>query len=96
LRGSRSGIARAPPGFAARFGSDPQIESAHSRTGRSERFGDGFGDSFGDKGETALGYLIAAYAIVIGSLCAYALKIHGQRRKLISQGEQDPNDSRRV
>jgi hypothetical protein len=39
-----------------------------------------------------LGYLIAAYGIVIGSLVGYALWIHGQRRKLKSQAEQDSND----
>jgi hypothetical protein len=43
-----------------------------------------------------LGYVIAAYGIVIGSLGAYALWIHSQRRKLTDRGEQDPNDSRRV
>ena len=43
-----------------------------------------------------MGYLIAAYGIVIGSLVAYALWIHNQRRKLRGQGEQDPNDSGRL
>jgi hypothetical protein len=43
-----------------------------------------------------LGYLIAAYGIVIGSLVAYALWVHGQRRKLKSQGERDPSDSGRL
>jgi hypothetical protein len=43
-----------------------------------------------------LGYVIAAYGIVIGSLGAYALWIHSQRRKLTDRGEQDPNDSRRI
>ena len=43
-----------------------------------------------------MGYVIAAYGIVIGSLVAYALWIHNERRKLREQGEQDPNDSRRL
>jgi CcmD family protein len=42
-----------------------------------------------------LGYLIAAYAIVIVSLVVYALWIHNQRRKLRERGERDPNDSGR-
>jgi len=41
-----------------------------------------------------LGYLIAAYTIVIGSLVVYALWIHGQRRKLIGQRERNPNLSK--
>jgi len=41
-------------------------------------------------------YLIAAYGIVIGSLVAYALWIHNQRRKLRGQGERDPNDLGRL
>jgi hypothetical protein len=36
-----------------------------------------------------LDYVIAAYAIVIGSLGAYALRIHSQRRKLMALGERD-------
>jgi hypothetical protein len=40
-----------------------------------------------------LGYVIAAYGIVIGSLGAYALWIHCQRRKLMDRAEQDGNDS---
>jgi hypothetical protein len=36
-----------------------------------------------------LGYVIAAYAIVIGSLGAYALWVCSQRRKLMARGEQD-------
>jgi len=43
-----------------------------------------------------LGYLIAAYGIVIGSLVTYALWMHNERRKLRRQGEQDPNDSGRL
>jgi hypothetical protein len=43
-----------------------------------------------------LGYLIAAYGIVIGSLCAYALRIHGQRRELMGRGEQGLDDSEKV
>jgi len=43
-----------------------------------------------------LGYVIAAYGIVIGSLVVYALWIHGQRRKLMGRSEQEPNDSKRV
>ena len=39
--------------------------------------------------ENALGYLIAAYGIVIGSLVAYALWINNQRRKLKGQGERE-------
>jgi hypothetical protein len=51
---------------------------------------------FGGRREDALGYLIAAYGIVIGSLGAYALWIRSQRRKLTARGERDPNDSRRI
>jgi hypothetical protein len=36
-----------------------------------------------------LGYVIAAYGIVIGSLVAYALWINNQRRKLKGQGERE-------
>jgi hypothetical protein len=43
-----------------------------------------------------LGYVIAAYGIVIGSLGAYALWIRSQRRKLRARGERDPNASRSV
>lgn len=43
-----------------------------------------------------MGYVIAAYGIVIGSLGAYALWIHCQRRKLMTRGEQDDNDSGRI
>ena len=35
-----------------------------------------------------MGYLIAAYAIVIGSLVVYALWVNNERRKLKNQGEQ--------
>jgi len=42
-----------------------------------------------------LGYVIAAYGIVIGSLGAYALWVHSQRRKLMARDEQDGNDSER-
>jgi hypothetical protein len=45
--------------------------------------------------ESVLGYVIAAYGIVIGSLGAYALWIFSQRRKLMARGEHEPNDSRR-
>ncbi len=43
-----------------------------------------------------MGYVIAAYGIVIGSLVAYTIWIHNQRRKLRGQGEHDPNDSGRI
>jgi hypothetical protein len=36
-----------------------------------------------------LGYLIAAYGIVVGSLVVYALWINNERRKLKSQGERE-------
>jgi hypothetical protein len=39
-----------------------------------------------------LGYLIAAYGIVVGSLVVYALWLYNERRKLRGQDEQDPND----
>jgi hypothetical protein len=47
------------------------------------------GENFGEGRENALGYVIAAYGIVIGSLGAYALWICSQRRKLMARGEQD-------
>ncbi len=40
-----------------------------------------------------MGYVIAAYAIVIGSLGAYALWVHSQRRKLMARGEQAEDNS---
>jgi len=43
-----------------------------------------------------LGYVIAAYGIVIGSLGAYALWIRNQRRKLIARGEREESDPRRT
>jgi hypothetical protein len=43
-----------------------------------------------------LGYVIAAYGIVIGSLAAYALWVQCERRKLMARGEQDKNDSGRI
>ena len=46
--------------------------------------------------ENALGYVIAAYTIVIGSLGAYALWVHSQRRKLMARSEQDESDSGRI
>jgi len=36
-----------------------------------------------------LGYVIAAYGIVIGSIGAYALWIRNQRRKLVAQAERE-------
>jgi hypothetical protein len=48
------------------------------------------------KDKDALGYVIAAYGIVIGSLGVYALWIRSQRRKLMARDEQDSNDSRRI
>ncbi len=65
-----------------------QIENSHSPNSRFE--------NLVDKRGIELGYLIAAYGIVIGSLTVYALRIHGQRRKLMGRGEQDPSDTRRV
>jgi len=41
-----------------------------------------------------LAYVIAAYGIVIGSLCLYALRIQAQRRKLMDRDRQAPDDSR--
>jgi len=41
-----------------------------------------------------LGYVIAAYGIVIGSLIAYALWIRSQRRKLMARDERAASDSR--
>jgi hypothetical protein len=52
------------------------------------------GENLGEGRRNALGYVIAAYAIVIGSLCVYALRVHSQRRRLMARGEQDSNDSR--
>jgi len=66
---------------------DQPLERARSLIGCVERLA--------DEGEIALGYVIAAYGIVIGSLCVYALRIHGQRRKLMGRGEQDPDPSRK-
>ena len=43
-----------------------------------------------------MGYVIAAYGIVIGSLGAYALWVHNQRRKLANRVEPDPIDSRKI
>jgi hypothetical protein len=37
------------------------------------------------QGRRAVGYAIAAFGIVIGTLLAYGLSIHGQRRKLIGR-----------
>jgi hypothetical protein len=36
----------------------------------------------------ALGYVIAAYGIVIGSLVAYTLWIHNERRKLRARASE--------
>ncbi len=58
-----------------------QLESTPWLTSRSE--------NFGQERENTLGYVIAAYGIVIGSLGAYALWIRSQRRKLMARGEQD-------
>ena len=41
-----------------------------------------------------MAYVIAAYAIVIGSLCFYALRIQAQRRRLMKRDGHDPDDSR--
>jgi hypothetical protein len=41
-----------------------------------------------------LGYVIAAYGIVIGTLVVYALWIVGQRRKLMDRDRTGPSDSR--
>jgi hypothetical protein len=46
--------------------------------------------------ENALGYVIAAYGIVIGSLVAYGLWVCSERRKLMARSEPDPNDSRKL
>ena len=72
--GDRSESARYRPGL--------QLESTPwLTTSRSE--------NFGQERENALGYVIAAYGIVIGSLGAYGLWIRSQRRKLMARGEQD-------
>jgi hypothetical protein len=42
-----------------------------------------------------LGYVIAAYGIVIGSLVVYALWINGQRRRLMNRDPHNPNESSR-
>ena len=42
-----------------------------------------------------MNYVNAAYGIVIGSLVIYALRVHGQRRKLKEQIEQGSNASER-
>jgi hypothetical protein len=52
--------------------------------------------SLGEGGRNVLGYVIAAYGIVIGSLVAYALWIRSERRKLMARGERNPDDSRRI
>jgi hypothetical protein len=46
--------------------------------------------------ENALGYVIAAYGIVIGSLGAYGLWIHSQRRKLMARGKLNENNSGKI
>jgi len=38
-----------------------------------------------------LGYVIAAYGIVIGSLVVYAFRLYSERRKLMGQNERRPN-----
>ena len=40
------------------------------------------------KQEMVLGYVIAAYGIVIGSLVAYTLWIHNERRKLRARASE--------
>ena len=42
-----------------------------------------------------MSYVIAAYAIVIGSLVIYALRMQSERRKLIRQNERGANASGR-
>ncbi len=39
-----------------------------------------------------MGYVIAAYVIVIGSLAAYGLRVQLQRHALIQQDRQDRQD----
>jgi hypothetical protein len=39
-----------------------------------------------------LGYVIAAYAIVIGSVVGYGIWVRGQRRKLMRPREPEPGD----
>ena len=39
--------------------------------------------------DEALGYLIAAYALVLGTLLGYGLWLQSQRRALMSRGEAD-------
>ena len=36
-----------------------------------------------------MGYLIAAYALVLGTLLAYGLWLQSQRRALMARGEPD-------
>jgi hypothetical protein len=50
----------------------------------------------GGKRGSELGYVIAAYGIVIGSLVAYGLWVQLQRRKLMTRGERDENDPGRT
>ena len=37
-------------------------------------------------------YVIAAYAIVIGSVAGYGIWVHGQRRKLMHPRKRGPGD----
>jgi len=45
--------------------------------------------------EIGLGYVIAAYGIVIGSLVVYAFRLYSERRKLTGQNERRPNAAER-
>ena len=45
-------------------------------------------------GEVPLGYVIAAYALVLGSLLAYGLWVQSQRRALRGEGERRPREDR--
>jgi hypothetical protein len=42
--------------------------------------------------EMRLGYVIAAYAIVIGSVAGYGIWVRGQRRKLMRPRKHDGRD----
>ncbi|MBW2716163.1 MAG: hypothetical protein JRD03_08805 [Deltaproteobacteria bacterium] len=61
--------------------------------GHSNRLADGAYRKWLGRRGSELGYVIAAYGIVIGSLAAYGLWVQSQRRILMTRGQQDENDS---
>jgi hypothetical protein len=46
----------------------------------------------GRRGRESVSYLIAAYAIVIGTLVSYGWWVRGQRRQLMRQAPPDARD----